>query len=1771
MSDLAKLLYSRTRQALVRMARRVGAAIKAPKTPDPADLSRPITRQEIDDAWPSGEPALAPVAKEQPGKAEAEGLLEGTAAPAAKVLKPAGFAGLLGRLEDPALDRTKKAEILKRLETESGQQFHYGAAGGKQSRNPSLISVVKVLEGLAREHGGVTYARLASLPPDQQAPVAVANWLVNSGDEVTYQLATKGTEGSGADWYDQDLAYTESGLIRLADSDPALAPLKGTLGEVDPKTGRPRMDAKAQARQTLFKAVMAVFSGGTNPKVNVKAAYRCLAAAAASDPANPFGVLSATTSEPSAVQNVEEFLRPGKVVYGPGGKPYTRSQIVRGAPIYDKDGNPQLKGFTARVKPAAKAFALVKDLVARLGEEGAAQYLLSPHPGRELRKLKKDVELPGGIDQDYPGAFLLGPKYGPFFLNLNRRQEHLTKDLWWSRSWNRVLGNMVEYVRRTKEGKKSVRGGTVSAEVQDAPRNNQERQLMDRAAEAAARSLGLEVNEYQAVQWYFEQQLFKHLGAKVESYSYTHGIDDLLDERGLPRPSLKPSRTPAAKRRADAVVRSVRSVGGAGGTGGVPASGPAKLARRVRRLMRVRLARRPKSPVSQFLAANWERGFSEGDMAVFADLLEENGKPQLAARIRHVLPQVTGKGRHPVRLTRLLRVPQNWGTAHEVPWPAMLIRQPYRPHLNRRGQLVWHPMPTEIPDRNDETAHRIMSHTEGDLNERPITDEHLEEAGHRPFPRRPRRKLARQGEDLRVRLARLTAPRPQGVQPSPPPPTGAAPPQPAEAAPGQGQPPVASPAPAPQQAQIAFSGNTDEGLSFESAWERARSGNQKAFRKIAEGVLQNLGVKGRTQDAVGDWSDGAENSVLQTIDDPPDRETIRYAAAWYGLLGNQKAVLAFYPQHDGADSVYTLTIPHSDLRAVRQHLDQSGIPFRTLVPKGQGVEVVVYDEKRQLRDQVAQFAGIYHAGVREATGSGEFIGGSSRTAARSKYRKLIDSYESAGRGGPAPAGPGGVPQVGQALRSDYGGPAPGPAASARRQLRRWGRAVLMARKKKAKPEESRIGKGLGGYGEEAEKYRRSIVNDILQHIRSQRERPLPGRCYNGVTYDNVDPADYTVDHINDLRDVGGTSARWMGYAPDTATLDSYVNDALDQIDSPAAPTKGRQKPPVAKPAGPQMSRRPDGSHGPVEEPRKMARGVPSRNSGVVYPDRQHAATVIRSLQMHHAALRRVADGEAGSTAAKLAREVISGRVDRLPVLADALADEGKSQTSVGFPSDRTLASLYSALRRGAESRAVGEQNQKYDLRGQGVMDRAHRRQVLRNLGAPQALESTPVGEMIPPFAPNPSFEGVSGSRPRPPKKPKQMARGVPSRNSGFVYPSKQRARERIAGLTRGYTALNHLAEGRFGDQITQKLARRVLDGQVDRLAPLHDRLWELGVTPQDLGLNNHRYFLSLLNAIRGDAERGASSAQYRVRNIHPRRRYTVAPQPLTPTPPNTERSVLEPSPTFRGISGSRPRPPEQPHQMARGGVHSPAGGVVVRGVFYPGGKWIPNKEVEKASYEQYRQVQGQRVKYERRADGSTQMSPAEEPVKLAKGEPTPPEAQLGETVAPIPARKRAEPRTPPRPAPPTKPPVAKRTKLRMDLPRPEELNPPPEDEEEAPISVSTEEHDPITDFVGNGYIPHNRMAPALRQLFDSYSITPAMMQFLQSLPYRWPRDDVRAKLAWRAIRQGDPVAIRALHDELTEQGEQGLPRGLLTTRARLGDLVQVAHALESPPRNEEGV
>lgn len=203
-----------------------------------------------------------------------------------------------------------------------------------------------------------------------------------------------------------------------------------------------------------------------------------------------------------------------------------------------------------------------------------------------------------------------------------------------------------------------------------------------------------------------------------------------------------------------------------------------------------------------------------------------------------------------------------------------------------------------------------------------------------------------------------------------------------------------------REALLSLTPNTDD-LNFEEALARTRSSNQKAFKKIVEHINEQIGLKAHIHNAVGDWSNGAENSLLQSIREPIDPKTTDYLAAWYGLLANQKAVLAFNPHHGGLDSVYEVEVPSTDLKSVRKSLDAAGIQFRTLVPTKKGTKVVLFDAKRENREQVAQWAGEHSATVRESIGTGRFIGDKpTRTAARAAYRKIITAYEAeAGKAG----------------------------------------------------------------------------------------------------------------------------------------------------------------------------------------------------------------------------------------------------------------------------------------------------------------------------------------------------------------------------------------------------------------------------------------------------------------------------------------------------------------------------------------------------------------------------------------------------------------------------------------------------------------------------------------------------------------------------------------------------------------------------------------------------
>lgn len=217
---------------------------------------------------------------------------------------------------------------------------------------------------------------------------------------------------------------------------------------------------------------------------------------------------------------------------------------------------------------------------------------------------------------------------------------------------------------------------------------------------------------------------------------------------------------------------------------------------------------------------------------------------------------------------------------------------------------------------------------------------------------------------------------------------------------------------------IGASSNTEENLSFDEAFARVQSGDQKVFKEIADQMTRKMGLRGTSYSAVGDWEDGAEQSILTQIPDQVDMDTLRYVGAWQGLTGNQRAVLVFRPDHGGLDSVYQIQVPETDVAKVRAQLSRHGVQHRTLVPGRQGTKVVIYDQKRALRDNVTQFAQAYNAPVRESVGSGDYVGGSSRSAARAAYRKIIAEYEA--KTGRQPTQAGGQVHAQQAGQSGRG-------------------------------------------------------------------------------------------------------------------------------------------------------------------------------------------------------------------------------------------------------------------------------------------------------------------------------------------------------------------------------------------------------------------------------------------------------------------------------------------------------------------------------------------------------------------------------------------------------------------------------------------------------------------------------------------------------------------------------------------------------------------------------
>jgi hypothetical protein len=191
-----------------------------------------------------------------------------------------------------------------------------------------------------------------------------------------------------------------------------------------------------------------------------------------------------------------------------------------------------------------------------------------------------------------------------------------------------------------------------------------------------------------------------------------------------------------------------------------------------------------------------------------------------------------------------------------------------------------------------------------------------------------------------------------------------------------------------------LSSNTEENLALDEASLRLDSERQKRFRRVAGEILAKIDLpRHQVLNALGDWSDGVENGLLVEVSGTPDFAGLRYAAAWFGSLADQKSVLFFRADDQGGDGVYQLEVPRAHTPQLRKVLDEHGVRFRTLVPLGKGQRVVVFDEGRQLRANIARLAAFYGVRLSETRGTGAFLGGESRAAAQRTFRQVIGDYQ----------------------------------------------------------------------------------------------------------------------------------------------------------------------------------------------------------------------------------------------------------------------------------------------------------------------------------------------------------------------------------------------------------------------------------------------------------------------------------------------------------------------------------------------------------------------------------------------------------------------------------------------------------------------------------------------------------------------------------------------------------------------------------------------------------
>jgi hypothetical protein len=204
-----------------------------------------------------------------------------------------------------------------------------------------------------------------------------------------------------------------------------------------------------------------------------------------------------------------------------------------------------------------------------------------------------------------------------------------------------------------------------------------------------------------------------------------------------------------------------------------------------------------------------------------------------------------------------------------------------------------------------------------------------------------------------------------------------------------------------EQSAAFASNNVAEGTTYKDAVKQLRGPELEAFRRVAEETAAKLGVEAKVSKGIGDWSDGAEGSLmLRTSDADPSK--VRRIAAHLGRAGFQKSVLTFVEDDGGPDHLYEM-LTAATPEEIRAALDKAGIKNRTMVPAENGrysVEVVAKADWGGVANESLKSASEALGGEWQGTqGRAELIGGDTRAEGRRAFEGALRGEDAAGKEG----------------------------------------------------------------------------------------------------------------------------------------------------------------------------------------------------------------------------------------------------------------------------------------------------------------------------------------------------------------------------------------------------------------------------------------------------------------------------------------------------------------------------------------------------------------------------------------------------------------------------------------------------------------------------------------------------------------------------------------------------------------------------------------------------